>query len=467
MLTKEKNFRRKAHRVNLPVKITIGGRSYRTHDWSVSGVGIQDFDRPLEAGETIEAVISLPMEDAQIDLRVMLSFVARHGDVSGFCFEKIAPRTRQILRHYIELAVEGRLDHVEDLIAVVTSPEIPTPIGDALNLSDLEEENLLARFRTRSRLALLVALAFFVLLVATLFYNTTYRVAGNGVVGGNLRSLDAGVDGTVTRLDVASGDPVLPGKPLLVVRDERYDAEIAAKLTRIHQLEYRLSQLPPEDAPASALIDELQAMVDRRARDLERARKLYEARVISFKDKSFVENQYHQARIDLARQRETRARARTLSSAERRHLETTLADLKGELEQLRRRGASHTVSSPVPGRVFSTPVRAGQRVSAGTPVISIQEDRPPYVLLKLPNRDALKLSPGMKAEILVPFSGRRYRGTVEAFGYSAVNNDVPVTQEASLNETLVKIILDDDRVRLPPNLRVEVWIRTFEWPWRE
>ncbi len=40
-----------------------------------------------------------------------------------------------------------------------------------------------------------------------------------------------------------------------------------------------------------------------------------------------------------------------------------------------------------------------------------------------------------------------------------------MTQEGNLDQTLVKIDLNDKSVRLPANARVTVWIRNPSLPW--
>jgi hypothetical protein len=48
---------------------------------------------------------------------------------------------------------------------------------------------------------------------------------------------------------------------------------------------------------------------------------------------------------------------------------------------------------------------------------------------------------------------------VAAIGLSAVNAASVATQEGGMDETLVKIEFDERTVRLPPNSRVNVWVR--------
>ena len=465
MLSTEPNNLRKSHRVSLPMRVTIGERTYRVRDWSLTGIGVEGFTETLGPDEVLEAILILPMTDSTLSLRVALRFVRRHGEVAGFEYHELSQRNRRILRHYIELAVEGKLDNVEDLIAVATAPEINTPIQDALNLSDLEEENLVARFRLHSTFSITVAVIFVLLVIATLFYNTTYRISATGVVAGNLRKISAGVNGLVTRVQVHENALVEPRQPLVGIRDEQFDRQMASLEQRQQQLREKLAILESsKDDPHVRLLEELHTFARVREEELERARKLFSERLITSKDLGYVENQYRQAMLNLTRELESSRAGDHASEAERAVLRKSLEELDRRIAELRSKGAVRTVLSPVSGMVFNLPVEVGQRVTAGTTVVLLEEDKTPFVLIRLLNSDAIKLKPGMKANVVVPFLDREYGATVEAIGYSAVNSEVSFSQEASLNETLVKLVLDDPDVRLPANTRVKVWIQTFQWP---
>ncbi len=465
MLTSEPNYLRKSHRVDLPLWVRIGEETYRAHDWSLTGVGIQDFQLNATADQVFEATLQLPMPDAQLDLWVQLQFKRHHGDIAGFEFYQLGQKARSILRHYIELAVEGKLGNVEDLVAVVTAPEVATPIQDALNLSELEEETLVSRFRLRSTLSIVTGLVFLLLLVATLFYNTTYRVAATGIVTGNLRKVSAGVNGLVTRLLVHQNQVLQTGQPLLTVRDEQYDSQIASLEQRQQQLQQQLAEREnTSQTGKKRILEQLRAFAEIRKAELDRARSLYEQRLISFKDLNYVENQYRQALLNLTREQENTRGSTQASLAEAEPTRKALTEVNQRLQELRAKGAERQIPSPTSGTVFNLPVEPGQRVTAGSTVAVIQADRTPFILIRLLNADAIKLQPGMSANVVAPLLNREYQATVDAIGYTAVNSEVSFSQEASLNETLVKLTFNNPDVRLPANLRVKIWIQTFTWP---
>jgi hypothetical protein len=83
----------------------------------------------------------------------------------------------------------------------------------------------------------------------------------------------------------------------------------------------------------------------------------------------------------------------------------------------------------------------------------------PFVILKLHSRDIYKVKINDHARIYSKYNDIAYRGKVTQIGYAAVNANATISQETSLNESLVKIEFLDDKVAFPLNSRVEVRIR--------
>ena len=140
-------------------------------------------------------------------------------------------------------------------------------------------------------------------------------------------------------------------------------------------------------------------------------------------------------------------------------------ELAAKKELLARQVADSVVRAPVRGKVFQVDRAQGEFVAARDPVVLLEADVTPSVLLRLPNEDALKLRPGSKATIYVPFQDRKYPATVSAIGLASASADAAVTQEGGMDQTLVRLDFDDRAVRLPANARVNVWIRNPSLPW--
>jgi multidrug resistance efflux pump len=123
--------------------------------------------------------------------------------------------------------------------------------------------------------------------------------------------------------------------------------------------------------------------------------------------------------------------------------------------------SAQMVRAPRKGKVFQVDKNPGEYVGSRDPVVLLESDVRPSVLLRLPNDDALKLRLGMPATTYVPLEDRKYAATISAIDLTAVNAATRVTMEGGLNETLVKLDFADASVRLPVNSRVTVWVRTL------
>jgi multidrug resistance efflux pump len=297
------------------------------------------------------------------------------------------------------------------------------------------------------------------------WYNMTYQLEGTGFVSGSIARITANHDGQVARLLVQPGARVEPNAPLFAVDNPQLRNEVEALEQHVSELAREQAQLAGARRQAeSGLLGALQRDYGERERELANARKLYESGVITQRDMMTVADRAQSVRQDYLRQVAEGA-SRTQSIGASDVLNRLRLELAAKKVMLARQEAERVVRAPVRGKVFQVDRQAGEFVSPQDPVVLLEADVTPSVLLRVPNDDALKLKMGMPATIYVPTDDRKYGATVSAIGLAAASASAPVTQEGGLNETLVKIDFDDKRVRLPANSRVNVWIRNPSLPW--
>ena len=455
----EPNSRRRAHRVDLPMVIEIDGRACAARDWSVTGVAVEA-PPGLEAnrGEVLAARLMIPMHGASLALPVKLRLVAWDGKLARFAFVDLSPRDRRILRQYIELGIEGRLDNVEDMIALLAQPELPSPISDALVLADPEDEPPSCMARARGALSLVAGLLFVLVVAGTVFYNTTYRVEALGVAMGTVRPVSAGVTGVLAEMRVREGDRVEAGTPLFTLDSRELRIELARIDRELALIDRQLGQV----AGGGATGVSMQAMPDAAGpTPEEEGQRRVKAGILPVP-------------LDLLRRLETApaidilapARLPEATGGDRQGTRLALAREKIRLEAARQRTAlriaARRVTAPVAGRVFRVAHRSGEPLAPAQPVVLLATDRPPLVVARLRQEDALALAPGMEAVVAVPHSGENFRARIRSIGSTAVKADFTPTMEVSLGETLITLEPLDPTVRLEPFTRVSVWIRTFD-----
>lgn len=463
IITSEFNYQRNSHRIDLPMLVEIGEKVYKTRDWSMLGLGLLDFDQDFEKGNKVFARCTLQMPESSISIKVQIEFHGVNNGVAGFTFVALTPKHKSVLRHYTEMAIEGKLENLTDLVSIVTAPTVDTPIEEALTLSDLETESLFHKFKSRSYLIIGLGVLFLFLLLATIFYNTMYRIQVTGLVTGNLERITANTSGVILKVN-AKEDAFIPeSTKLFSIQNLSLAKELSIVKAERQQQESQMKNLQKDINVnmGAKLLRSLKIQYDQRIKEFEQAKRLFEQRIISFKDFNYLENQLQQTRIHHAREYKAAEVAYKKRLAEIESIKTKIAGLKKHEAAIKRAGAIRQVRTSVAGKVYRIEYEAGSYVEANDVVVIMEKDIKPAVLIRLRDNDALKIKMGTPANIYVPANDRNYDAQVVAVGYSSINSDATVTMEASLNETLIKLEFKDDNIRLPANSRVKVWIRTI------
>ena len=465
MISREANLPRKAMRVAIPLFVEIDGKNHAARDWSTTGVGLGDVEVLPQEGELLQARLSFPMLESTLLIPVQLVFRGTHDGVAGFEFHGLSARNRRILRHYIELSLDGKLGDVDDIVAVASLPATTdTPVQAPLMLQGAGAA-LAPRSPWRIAGAALMGLAVLAAAGGIVWYNLTYKLQGTGFVNGSIARVTANHDGLLARLMVQPGTQVDANTPLFVVDNPQLRNEVESLEQHVNQLVTEQARLDGARRRAeSGLLQVLQRNVSARQQELANARKLFEAGVITQRDVMLVDEQVQGLRQQYMQQvAEGASRALSIDASDA--LNRMRVELASKKELLQRQQTDNVVRSPMRGRVFQVDRAAGEFVNARDPVVLLETDVTPSVLVRLPNDDALKLRPGMDATVYVPFQDRKYPAKVAAIGLSSVSAEAQVTQEGDLDQTLVKVDFEDKRVRLPANARVTVWIRNPSLPW--
>lgn len=464
MISREANLPRKAMRVALPLFVEIDGRNHAARDWSTTGVGLTALDFEPQPGDVLDARLSFPLRESTLLIPVQLVFRSLHDGIYGFEFHDLTPRNRRLLRHYIELSLDGKLGDVEDIVAVTAlapldaQPEAPlalraTPLAPARPRAGRMAGSVLAG------LAVLAAAG------GIVYYNLTYQLEGTGFVSGSIARVTANHDGRVGRLLVQPGAQVEADTPLFAVENPSLRNEIDALEQHVAQLGAEQARLAGARRSAEAgLLASLRSEWAARERELANARRLLESGAITQRDVLTVSSQLQDSRSNYLRQvAEGAARTQSLGSSDA--VSRLRLELAAKKVLLARQEAERVVRAPVRGKVYHVDRRAGEFVAAADPVVLLEADITPSVLLRVPNDSALKIRLGMPASIYVPSVDRNYDATVSAVGLAAASAAAVVTQEVGADETLVKLDFKDAKVRLPANSRVNVWIRNPTLPW--
>lgn len=469
MLTREFNYMRKSQRVDIPLLVRVAGKIYKASDWSMTGLGILDYPDDSQPGETVAMSLVLPIVGASLHVEVQAVRRSIRGKVTGFEFLDLPARHKRVLRHYVELSLEGKLDSIEDLLSDFTVPDIESPIKEALNITEEEQSSLLRKFKNRAFLTMFAGVLLLGYILITLLYNTVFVYETIGVAAGNLVQVTAGGNGFLKRHHVKVGDEVRLNDILFDLEDTRQVEELRKNDQQLAQEERLHEQLSGKEqgGSPSRLLELLREDFQKRQREYESAARLYREKVISIKDFQFVENELARARINLVREEEQQVEA-VRSFEEKRNLVAVRIDLlKSERQRLLQSLENLRVKAPINGAVFAIAYFSGEYLTPNDVVVTLATKENPFILFKMPSRESGKAQLGMAARVYSYETGQTHRGVISSIGYSAINPRTTLLQEVSLEQTIIKVDLVEGQADIPLNSRVNVWIRQdiryFSW----
>ena len=462
MLLKDHNYNRKAQRVDLPLLVQINEKVYKTNDWSVIGVSISELEGSYEKNAEIKSSLILPLQGANFVIPVTLIFKNLRNNVAGCTFKDLSEKNKRILKRFIELAIEGKLDSSEDLIATYSEPVIDSPIHEALSLGEQEASRIKSRFIKKSLAYLSAGIIIVWIIYYVVVYNFQYKIFTTGVVVGNTLKVTANSAGIIDKIYVNTYDELEKGYVLFdILTTVEKEVPVAQPLdSKIYVLKedlnvYSNNMLSNYEIP---LIKALEVRYKSRKEQYDNAMELYNKKLITKKDMNIINNNMITAKLELERNRMRSSMESANLKARILQLNEKINELKSgryltekiEVEEIKRRMAT------VNGKVYMVGYKEREFVNPGDTVMILQTDEKPYVMMKLHIRDIFKIDINDPVIIFKKYGSKVYTGKIAQIGYSSVNSEAPVSQESSLNESIVKIEFDDDHVDFPINTRVEI-----------
>lgn len=455
MATVESNQMRRAHRVDIPLTIVINSKAYKSKDWSMTGAGVENLDLELQKDEIINASIVLAMQEAKLEMPVKMQFKVKRGAVSGFEFAEISEKNKRVLREFLELSIEGKLDQVDGLLSVYNEPIVDTPIKESVVFSDEEESVIKQAFVKRSKLYIKLGILFFILLVATIYYNTAYVYRSIGTVSGNFVKISPSVNGKISQLYVKIGDVVKP-KSLLFELDDKM------VISQIDIIEEKLAELKSRSTPKKVSFKSDREVLNLLNRSLQKsynayksAQELYDNRIISASDLQRVSDDYAQAKVKYL-QEKNRYQRQEIPKESGTGLISLITELELRREEMINKLNYLRVFSETDGSVYAIKSNVGNYVGSSDEVMVLETGENSFVVCKLSQEETTKIQNGMAVKIYASSSNETYSGHIQTIGNLSLNTESQITNEVSLKEVTIKIVFDN-KVKLPLNERVKVW----------
>ncbi len=447
----EKNSMRKSYRTSIPLRVLIADKTYHAIDWSLTGLALQHFENSATPGDEIDAFLQLQLEDILLSLPVRLKYEYREGERYGFSFVSLSEKNRAILRRFIDLAIEGDVENVENILALYYEPKQLPAVEERLSLEKEEKRELERAFWRTAWRYILFALLLFALLGALLFYHFRYIYEGSGIVTGNDVEIYPHRTAVVERLYVREESVVEKGEPLadLDSSDLRYQIDLlrAKREKMLHTYEEAQKRYRAHLPPKSEIDDLLVKNMEQARRELQQARKQYRAHLITRLELRKTEQRYLSLRLkrEKSRQEWEIAQQRYLQNAP---VKPDTTDIDVKIAHLKKVLANYRILAPKAGKVFDIYVTEGQMAAPGKPLMTLWTQQLPMVKVEIPRRYMHAIHIGSRADLIDRSAQRHYRAKVMRFGAKS--------ELTGADGVPVWLSLESNATRLQPYQRLDV-----------
>ena len=244
-IVRERPCQRRHHRVSAPLKVTLSSsESLTATDWSLGGLRLDEVNSPLaKVADEIQLTLELPFQgfDISFEVEAIVMRSTLETGTLGVEFVRLSERARDLLDHFINDLVRGKMATIEDTICRIDVPVTPISTEPDVNPG---EEVPIKRWPIKS----IVMSAFYLCLgvvvfgyVGILIYTNTMRLEVlSAVISAPLMSLKMPVSGRVIPTNMKTGEMVLEGDVIAKVVSDKLELELVSK--RIEYVEKERSQ---------------------------------------------------------------------------------------------------------------------------------------------------------------------------------------------------------------------------------
>jgi multidrug resistance efflux pump len=445
--------RRQYFRVSSPAEVSVGGKRYRTQDWSAGGFAIRfsgqggdlPFGRPVQIGDPLPITFAVDFQGFAVSFCATASVVRLKDGALAARFLDLGERECNLLRHFSSSLLSGTMSSVEGVLKNLDRPV--TKLSHEAAAPGAQPRRALRRVAIAALyLAAGLAIGGFALL-AVLSRVTQVNVE-SAVTSTPLEQVVSADVGRIVEMNVKPGTQIRAGEPLFRVdneiathavdtaREDLETAQIALRETtsRREQEEnkrgvYQTISQSQLDV-AAAKIKALTAQRDEARVEYERYKKLWEEGVVSrqLHDSKKATWDTREAELEqaIAEQKISATSAETTNSgmffsgnflvgdlAAARAAEVSARDqvkvAEEALQQASGQESKRLYRAPFRGVVLRVFKSAGMTVDRGEALIVLrQSGQEPYIDAYLTQDEAGDLAAGSRGTALIAATGKRY-----------------------------------------------------------
>jgi multidrug resistance efflux pump len=461
---RENPSQRRHHRVTAPLSVTIaGGETYTTADWSLGGLCVSDMPAPYpDLDSEVPLSLDLPFQGFDIAFEVTGRVVRCDADTQEIAFEfvDLPERARDLMNHFIEDLIRGKMATVEDAICRIDVPI--TPISTQPDPNPQKGTKIRRwpiKTMVMTSLYLVVGFVTFSYLGVLLYSNMFRMEVQSAVVSAPIQTINMPIDGIVRPIRFEAGMRVSRGEeiarienPALASRlsdarvrfdgakDALWRAEQRARIEEERMRLYRIVNRTDRDIALARIESSWEALKAADA-NLERVRFLAEKRLAT--NAKLEEAESRQAKADAMLQEAQLELERSTamdSVSERRHynhkefvtdLDMVALDVSAarsafeaaatKLHTLQAMQTNQVIRAPFDGRIVALFQPGNVNVRRDQPLLTMEEERNVTVTAFLDQAEILKVGLNDDAKVFLPALNQHVRARVISIDRNSVH----------------------------------------------
>lgn len=493
-ITHSENSKRKSHRITIPIQIIIYGHTYAVHNWSMDGLGValnpQDFKEELIVDKVLYVSLVLPTGGSSIllDMEVIIKNIS--SNMYSMQIGKINDKNRRVLRHYATLAIDGNINHIDNLSCDLFMANVPSPIKESILMSDKESQTIHKSFLKKLFIKGFVGFLFLAILIVVVLYNYIIVKESLGLISGNSSVYFAPYDGVIKDIYVKKGDYIEKNQSLFAMEDKDYRSQqkILQKAQTTFQKQFKTykNRLKIYQQYSDGKLTEMKLLtknsVQRIKENLQtqketykRAEYLYKNQLLSFSQFSDIQSRYFQYLDDynavINEKRSINKNSLTLEQSYNNNqdhiisIQNTMVSLSKEIDanrleitQLNNKINSAVIVSNSAGKIYNIHRKEGDLLHYADNVLIVETNEKPFVLVKILSSEMSSITINAPCIIKSSTTGKIYTAKITGIGYPAIDGVNVGGNELSQSNVALKIEFNNDSVRFKLNEYVQVYI---------
>ncbi len=478
---------RKHYRLSTPFLVNVEGKTYKTKDWSIGGLSLENFHRQINQGDILDLKILVKFQGFNIGFDAKAKAISTSNNKLRLKFVDLSDRSKNILQFFSHSIISGQMVDIEDTIKRIDIP---------INLQEEKVDEYKNKRVPFLRLPLktlfftifylTIGLVLFIYIALVVYSNFVHMKVESAVVSAPIETIVSPFEGVIEKVYVTKDQVLTPREPLISIKDHELEKLLELEKSNQQQaradLDLKHKNLDAEKGElkiyatiGAEKVKELKAnlkeWLDRNENvnnQHQRALKLYSKHYISKSELDKVESEHetvmHQvqeAKHQLEAQEDAVAAIKTGHYFSFDTVQSKIPQLEAMLEQatknlaasqeridaLEMQIAERTLKSPFVGQVLDVFKSHGNTVSRGDHLMLVERNETRSIKAYLTQDEIVEVQMGSEVTVYIPSLRKRFAGKViqidRTEGFIDEVNSIYKPRTVNDRSALVTIALKD------------------------